>query len=45
VVPLRFIAEAMESKVEWFSLTQTIKITFPGTIHPENLENSSLGGN
>lgn len=40
VVPIRFIAEAMESKVEWYSLTQTIQITFPGMINNENSENS-----
>jgi hypothetical protein len=44
VVPIRFIAESMESKVEWFSLTQTIKITFPESLMNESTEISNLGG-
>lgn len=31
-IPLRFISEAMGSKVEWISNLQTIKITFPDSI-------------
>jgi len=44
VVPIRFIAESMESKVEWFSLTQTITITFPESLMNESTEISYLGG-
>jgi hypothetical protein len=29
IVPIRFIAEALESSVEWQPLTRSIKITFP----------------
>jgi hypothetical protein len=29
IVPIRFIAEALESSVDWQPLTRTIKITFP----------------
>lgn len=44
MVPIRFIAESMESKVEWFSITQTIKITFPENLTDANKERSILGG-
>ena len=29
-VPLRFVAEELDAKVEWVSLTQTILILYPG---------------
>ena len=44
VVPIRFVAESMKSKVEWYSMTQTIKITFPESVIAESAENSNLGG-